>query len=250
MSAAEGGGAGPSGAGEERGLPMGARLFDARAAATRRDRRVGAVLMWVVACGLAAFPTYVVGATSFEILRLAGSTEGVILESVHRSAPRGVEQFRIRYAYRVAGVGYESSRVHPGPQLHETFGHERVREYRPGQPVWVWYAPDDPADAVLERGWSADLSGIALMTWGILLLPPALSLASRRVLRWAVAVFGALLGSGFTLAAAGWLVFGQTIRVSQLPAVVAVLGAFLATTLGWTAWRIRRTGRKASARPA
>ncbi len=59
----------------------------------------------------------------------------------------GGSSAEIKYAYEVDGVGYESDRVHFG----DVAASDMVLKYRIGHDVSVYYDPDDPSIAVLDR---------------------------------------------------------------------------------------------------
>ncbi len=58
----------------------------------------------------------------------------------------------IKYAYEVDGVEYESDRVHfGGGSSSQQVATDMVFKYRIGHDVSVYYDPDDPSIAVLDR---------------------------------------------------------------------------------------------------
>ncbi len=62
---------------------------------------------------------------------------------------------RTRYAYKLAGVTYESDRISFGAQYYANYrllAKKDAARFTPGQPVEVFYNPDAPEQAVLTQG--------------------------------------------------------------------------------------------------
>ena len=57
----------------------------------------------------------------------------------------------VKYSYQVAGQRYQSSRLAPGPEVGGTGTRKVVERYPAGAQVMVFYNPEKPSDAVLER---------------------------------------------------------------------------------------------------
>jgi hypothetical protein len=57
----------------------------------------------------------------------------------------------VRYAYQVAGNAYESNKIYPGVEMGGTGTHKIVERYPAGTQVMVYYDPQDPSKALLER---------------------------------------------------------------------------------------------------
>jgi hypothetical protein len=76
---------------------------------------------------------------------------------------------RVIFAYAVDGRTYRGERLWPGRAVFGTYNEARrvVERYPRGQPVTVYYDPDDPATAVLEPGgdWTRWLHRIVLGTF-------------------------------------------------------------------------------------
>jgi hypothetical protein len=64
----------------------------------------------------------------------------------------------VAYAYFVNGTYLQGERLRLGPRVLSSEAADARREitrYPVGSPVTVWYDPQNPADAVLERGGGA-----------------------------------------------------------------------------------------------
>ena len=57
----------------------------------------------------------------------------------------------VQYAYQVMGQMLQGRKVMPGPETGGTGAHKVVNRYPAGAQVMVYYDPDNPSDAVLER---------------------------------------------------------------------------------------------------
>jgi hypothetical protein len=57
----------------------------------------------------------------------------------------------VEYSYQVGGQTYHSSKYAPGPEIGGTGADKVVSRYPAGAQVMVFYNPQNPADAVLER---------------------------------------------------------------------------------------------------
>ncbi|HET9906292.1 MAG TPA: DUF3592 domain-containing protein [Anaerolineales bacterium] len=57
----------------------------------------------------------------------------------------------VQYSYQIGGQSYQSSKLAPGPDVGGTGAGKVVARYPAGAQVMVFYNPQNPADAVLER---------------------------------------------------------------------------------------------------
>lgn len=57
----------------------------------------------------------------------------------------------VQYSYQVGGQGYQSMKLAPGPDMGGTGARKVVAKYQPGTQVMVFYDPQKPSDAVLEK---------------------------------------------------------------------------------------------------
>jgi hypothetical protein len=80
------------------------------------------------------------------------SAPGSIVESELRS--RHIYYPHIVYQYNVMGQTYTGKRISPGPESGSSRARELVAKYPPGAPVTVYYDPQNPSDAALERDFS------------------------------------------------------------------------------------------------
>jgi hypothetical protein len=87
------------------------------------------------------------------------SAPASIVESELRS--RRIYYPHIVYQYNVMGQTYTGKRISPGPESGSSRARELVAKYPPGAPVTVYYDPQNPSDAALER----DLSKTMPRLW-------------------------------------------------------------------------------------
>ena len=57
----------------------------------------------------------------------------------------------VQYSYQVGGQSYQSTKLAPGPDVGGTGAGKVVARYPEGAQVMVFYNPENPSDAVLER---------------------------------------------------------------------------------------------------
>lgn len=57
----------------------------------------------------------------------------------------------VQYSYQVGGQTYQNSKLAPGPEIGGTGAGKVVERYPAGAQVMVFYNPQNPSDAVLER---------------------------------------------------------------------------------------------------
>jgi len=88
---------------------------------------------------------------------VASSTKQIslMMRSTSPNAPTHDTVFDVQYQYTVAGEGYTGYR-HSYDELHEALTDPqeitaRLAAVAPGEPVVVYYSPDDPGQAVLAR---------------------------------------------------------------------------------------------------
>jgi hypothetical protein len=83
------------------------------------------------------------------------STMGQVMMSTIqlRSSSEGgsTEYPVVQYSYQVGGQGYQSMKIAPGPEMGGTGARKVVAKYQPGTQVMVFYDPQKPSDAVLEK---------------------------------------------------------------------------------------------------
>lgn len=58
----------------------------------------------------------------------------------------------VQYTYQVMGQMLQGRKVMPGPESGGSFAHKVVERYPAGAQVMVYYDPNNPSDALLERG--------------------------------------------------------------------------------------------------
>ena len=77
----------------------------------------------------------------------------VIMSTVERrSSEDGYTDYPvIQYSYQVGGQAYQGYKLAPGPQVGGTGARKVVAKYPAGAQVMVFYDPQNPSDAVLER---------------------------------------------------------------------------------------------------
>ena len=57
----------------------------------------------------------------------------------------------VQYSYQIGGRTYQGSKLAPGPEVGGTGAGKVVARYPAGAQVMVFYNPESPSDAVLER---------------------------------------------------------------------------------------------------
>ena len=84
------------------------------------------------------------------------STMGTVmmstLEQRHSSDNSGYTDYPVvQYSYQVGGRAYQSMKLAPGPEVGGSGARGVVAKYPAGAQVMVFYDPQNPSDAVLER---------------------------------------------------------------------------------------------------
>jgi hypothetical protein len=83
------------------------------------------------------------------------STMGVVQMSTieQRSSSEGgyTDYPVVQYSYQIGGQAYQSMKLAPGPEVGGTGARKVVAKYPAGAQVMVFYNPQNPSDAVLER---------------------------------------------------------------------------------------------------
>jgi hypothetical protein len=77
----------------------------------------------------------------------------VIMSSIERrSSEDGYTDYPVvQYSYQVGGQAYQSYKLAPGPEVGGTGARKIIAKYPAGAQVMVFYDPQNPAEAVLER---------------------------------------------------------------------------------------------------
>ena len=73
------------------------------------------------------------------------------LEQRHSSEGGWVDYPVIQYSYQVGGQPYQGMKLAPGPEVGGSGAGKVVARYPTGAQVMVFYNPQNPSDAVLER---------------------------------------------------------------------------------------------------
>ena len=82
------------------------------------------------------------------------STMGTVVTSrvESRSTSDGYTDYPVvQYSYQVGGQSHQGMKLAPGPEVGGTGAKKVVGRYPPGAQVMVFYNPQNPSDAVLER---------------------------------------------------------------------------------------------------
>lgn len=83
------------------------------------------------------------------------STMGTVIASriEQRSSSEGgyTDYPVVQYSYQIGGQPYQGTKLAPGPEVGGTGARKVVGRYPAGAQVMVFYNPQDPSDAVLER---------------------------------------------------------------------------------------------------
>lgn len=72
----------------------------------------------------------------------------------------------VHYSYQALGLPYQGHKVTPGPEVGGTGARNVVARYPAGAQVMVYYNPDNPSEALLERG----MPGFIKWFWIILVI--------------------------------------------------------------------------------
>lgn len=72
----------------------------------------------------------------------------------------------VHYAYQVMGQPYQGTKVMPGPDVGGSGARKVVERYPAGAQVMVYYNPDQPSEALLERS----TPGFVKLFWVILIV--------------------------------------------------------------------------------
>lgn len=83
------------------------------------------------------------------------STMGTVMMSTieqRSSSDSGYTDYPVvQYSYQVGGQAYQSYKLAPGPEVGGTGARKVVARYPAGAQVMVFYNPENPSEAVLER---------------------------------------------------------------------------------------------------
>ena len=81
-----------------------------------------------------------------------GTITSSFLERRHSSDDGGSTDYPVvQYSYQVSGQAYQSTKLAPGPAVGGSGAGKVVGRYPAGAQVMVFYNPQNPSDAVLER---------------------------------------------------------------------------------------------------
>ena len=81
-----------------------------------------------------------------------GTVNASHLERRHSGSGSGSTNYPVvQYSYQVNGQAYQSAKLAPGPDVGGTGAGKLVERYPAGAQVMVFYNPQNPSDAVLEK---------------------------------------------------------------------------------------------------
>ena len=80
-----------------------------------------------------------------------GTVNASYLESRSSSEGGSTNYPVVQYSYHVGGQTYQNSKLAPGPEVGGTGAGKVVARYPAGAQVMVFYNPENPSEAVLER---------------------------------------------------------------------------------------------------
>jgi hypothetical protein len=80
-----------------------------------------------------------------------GTVMSSTIERRHSSEGGWVDYPAVQYSYQVSGQPYQGTKIAPGMDVGGTGAGKVVSRYAPGAQVMVFYNPQNPSDAVLER---------------------------------------------------------------------------------------------------
>lgn len=83
------------------------------------------------------------------------SAMGTVMMSAIEERPSGEGGYSdypvVQYAYQAGGQAYQSMKLAPGPEVGGSGARKVVGRYPAGAQVMVFYNPQNPSDAVLEK---------------------------------------------------------------------------------------------------
>jgi len=153
-------------------------VFASKATVTdvlEQSKRKSWIIIIVSFCGtLFIFDVILLGIIFFTRRKVAQasawpSTMGTVTLStieVRRSSEGSSSYPVVHYAYQVMGQPYQGHKVMPGPEVGGTGAHKVVARYPIGAQVMVYYNPQNPSEALLERG----MPGFIKWLWIILVI--------------------------------------------------------------------------------
>jgi hypothetical protein len=114
------------------------------------------------------------------------STNGVVTASSVEARSSGEDEgFTdypvVRYSYQVGGQAFQGNRIALGPETGGSGARKTVARYATGAPVTVFYNPQNPAEAILEKKAPAQA-----LIWIILGLFDCVICAAIPLVWWAI----------------------------------------------------------------
>jgi hypothetical protein len=107
------------------------------------------VIMMLAGVGICLFGAY--RWQQFNAMAAWPSTQGKVLRSQLRASD-GLKSADVEYEYRVIGTRYVSTHRSAGISDSDTNADDIVTVYPVGESVTVFYNPENPQEAMLERG--------------------------------------------------------------------------------------------------
>jgi hypothetical protein len=113
-----------------------------------------------IACVLVILNAVFLGVIFFMRRRMAvvsqwpsamGTIVASSIEQRHSSDSGWTDYPSVQYSYQVGGQTYQSMKLAPGPEVGGSGARKVVARYPAGAQVMVFYNPQNPSDAVLER---------------------------------------------------------------------------------------------------
>jgi hypothetical protein len=99
-----------------------------------------------------------------------GTVNNSYLERRHSSDDGSTDYPVVQYSYQVQGQVYQGSKLAPGPEVGGSGAGKVVARYPAGAQVMVFYNPQNPSEAVLERKAPAEwLMWLILIIFGLAL---------------------------------------------------------------------------------
>ncbi|MCC6498783.1 MAG: DUF3592 domain-containing protein [Anaerolineales bacterium] len=106
-------------------------------------------------------------------------TMGMVLASYleRRSSSDGSTNYPVvQYSYQVGGQSYQGAKIAPGMEVGGTGAGKVVNRYPEGAQVMVFYDPNNPSDAVLEKNAPAQwLMWLLLVVFDVMLCGMAIA---------------------------------------------------------------------------
>lgn len=128
--------------------------------------------------------TLLIGFQTFKLWQIRQNWSSVT-GTVVKTEPRGwwddQEEWRyyLKYEYAVQGKTYTGTRLHLKEKSLKRFTY-LIRHFKKGDPITVWYQPDDPAQAVINTEYLRDSFALIMVFAGFLFMAGTMILKEKQ----------------------------------------------------------------------